>query len=148
MAAVGRPTAAAVTPTGPLGAPRWAVPALATPVRRIPDVNTEENTTAGQETLFDVWRFHAFFTTAVITADPGVLDTMAADKAHAGTRSSSRSIRPETLRAHALPSGVFTAHAALLVRASALRESLGSSTTHVASSTVARPSPGSSVDSQ
>ena len=33
-------------------------------VRRIPDFNAEKNKAAGQDTLFDVWRFHAFFTTA------------------------------------------------------------------------------------
>ncbi len=47
-------------------------------VRRIPDFNAEKNKAAGQDTLFDVWRFHAFFT----TADPKVLDTVAADKSH------------------------------------------------------------------
>lgn len=30
-------------------------------VRRIPDLNSKSN--HGQETLFDTWRFHAFFTT-------------------------------------------------------------------------------------
>src|SRR5699024_5728182 len=47
-------------------------------VRRIPDFNAEKNKAAGQDTLFDTWRFHAFFT----TADPAVLDTVAADKTH------------------------------------------------------------------
>ena len=47
-------------------------------VRRIPDFNAEKNKAAGQDTLFDTWRFHAFFT----TTDPGVLDTVAADKIH------------------------------------------------------------------
>src|SRR4029453_78943 len=47
-------------------------------VRRIPDANAERNKAAGQGTLFDVWRFHAFFT----TTDPDLLDTVAADKAH------------------------------------------------------------------
>src|SRR4029077_255325 len=47
-------------------------------VRRIPDLNTASN--HGQETLFDTWRFHAFFT----TADPAVADTVAADKTHRG----------------------------------------------------------------
>ena len=45
-------------------------------VRRIPDLRS----TDGQETLFDPWRFHAFFT----TTDPTVLDTVAADKNHRG----------------------------------------------------------------
>ena len=47
-------------------------------VRRIPDLNPRS--TDGQETLFDTWRFHAFFT----TTDPDVLDTVAADKTHRG----------------------------------------------------------------
>ena len=50
-------------------------------VRRIPDFNADRRP-PGQGTLFDVWRFHAFFT----TADPVVLDTIAADKTHRGTR--------------------------------------------------------------
>jgi hypothetical protein len=49
-------------------------------VRRIPDFNAEKHRAAGQDTLFDTWRFHAFFT----TADPAVLDTVAADKTHRG----------------------------------------------------------------
>jgi hypothetical protein len=47
-------------------------------VRRIPDLNPKAE--KGQETLFDTWRFHAFFT----TTDPAVLDTVAADKTHRG----------------------------------------------------------------
>ena len=47
-------------------------------VRRIPELNPKAAT--GQQTLFDSHRFHAFFT----TADPGVLDTVAADKTHRG----------------------------------------------------------------
>lgn len=47
-------------------------------VRRIPDFSAEAHKAAGQDTLFDVWRFHAFFT----TADTAVLDTVAADKTH------------------------------------------------------------------
>ena len=47
-------------------------------VRRIPDANAERNKAAGQDTLFDVWHFHAFFT----TSDPDLLDTVAADEAH------------------------------------------------------------------
>ena len=49
-------------------------------VRRIPDFNAEKNQAAGQDTLFDVWRFHAFFT----TTDAAILDTVAADKTHRG----------------------------------------------------------------
>ena len=47
-------------------------------VRRIPDVNAERKKAAGQGTLFDVWRFHAFFTT--VPAEE--LDTVAADQTH------------------------------------------------------------------
>ncbi len=47
-------------------------------VRRIPDFKAEQHKAAGQDTLFDIWRFHAFFT----TADPDLLDTVAADKTH------------------------------------------------------------------
>ncbi|MGH3628052.1 MAG: IS1380 family transposase [Sciscionella sp.] len=47
-------------------------------VRRIPDFNAEKKKAAGQGTLFDAWRFHAFFT----TVDAEVLDTVAADKTH------------------------------------------------------------------
>lgn len=32
-------------------------------VRRIPDLNAEKHRAAGQDTLFDLYRFHAFFTT-------------------------------------------------------------------------------------
>ncbi len=49
-------------------------------VRRIPDLNAEKNKAAGQGTLFDTWRFHAFFTTTEV-AD---LDTVTADKTHRG----------------------------------------------------------------
>jgi len=55
-------------------------------VRRIPDFNAEKNKAAGQDTLFDVWRFHAFFT----TADPAILDTVASDKTHRGHAGSRR----------------------------------------------------------
>jgi DDE family transposase len=47
-------------------------------VRRIPDFNAEKKKSAGQGTLFDAWRFHAFFT----TVEAEVLDTVAADKTH------------------------------------------------------------------
>lgn len=49
-------------------------------VRRIPDLNTAKNKASGQDALFDVWRFHAFFT----TVDPDVMDTVAVDKTHRG----------------------------------------------------------------
>jgi hypothetical protein len=45
-------------------------------VRRIPDFNAPAN--PDQASLFELWRFHAFFT----TSDPEVLDTVAADKTH------------------------------------------------------------------
>ncbi len=83
-------------------------------VRRIPDFNAEKNKAAGQDTLFDVWRFHAFFT----TADPKVLDTVAADKTHrhhAVIEQVHADLKGAAL-AH-LPSGVFTANAAWLVLA-------------------------------
>jgi hypothetical protein len=83
-------------------------------VRRIPDLNAAKNTAAGQDTLFDVWRFHAFFT----TADPQVLDTVAADKTHrrhAIVEQVHADLKNSAL-AH-LPSGVFNANAAWLVLA-------------------------------
>ena len=83
-------------------------------VRRIPDFNAEKNTAAGQDALFDVWRFHAFFT----TADPEVLDTVAVDKTHRGhavIEQVHADLKNSAL-AH-LPSGVFNANAAWLVLA-------------------------------
>ena len=83
-------------------------------VRRIPDFNAEKRKAAGQDTLFDVWRFHAFFT----TADPDLLDTVAADKTHRGhavIEQVHADLKNSAL-AH-LPSGVFTANAAWLVLA-------------------------------
>ena len=47
-------------------------------VRRIPDLNQDKNNE--QETLFDTWRFHAFFT----TTSAETADTVAADKTHRG----------------------------------------------------------------
>ncbi|MEO5663520.1 MAG: IS1380 family transposase [Nocardioides sp.] len=81
-------------------------------VRRIPDLNPKSN--HGQETLFDTWRFHAFFT----TTDPGVADTVAADKTHRGhaiIEQVHADLKHAAL-AH-LPSGKFTANAAWLVLA-------------------------------
>lgn len=83
-------------------------------VRRIPDFNAEKNKAAGQDTLFDTWRFHAFFT----TTDPDVLDTVAADathRHHAVIEQVHADLKGAAL-AH-LPSGVFTANAAWLVLA-------------------------------
>jgi hypothetical protein len=81
-------------------------------VRRIPDLNA--TTKDGQETLFDTWRFHAFFT----TTDPALLDTLAADvthRAHAVIEQVHADLKNSAL-AH-LPSGKFTANAAWLVLA-------------------------------
>lgn len=81
-------------------------------VRRIPDLNPK--TGDGQGTLFDLWRFHAFFT----TTDPGVLDTVAADKTHrqhAIIEQVHADLKNGPL-AH-LPSGVFNANAAWLILA-------------------------------
>jgi len=81
-------------------------------VRRIPDLNAEKHRAAGQDTLFNTWRFHAFFT----TADPQLLDTVAADKTHRGhavIEQVHADLKNSAL-AH-LPSGVFTANAAWLV---------------------------------
>ena len=81
-------------------------------VRRIPDLNPGTN--AGQETLFDTWRFHAFFT----TTDPALADTVAADKTHrhhAIIEQVHADLKHAAL-AH-LPSGKFTANAAWLVLA-------------------------------
>ena len=74
-------------------------------VRRIPDLNHRE----GQDTLFQTWRFHAFFTTST-------LDTAAADKTHRGhaiIEQVHADLKVSAL-AH-LPSGKFCANAAWLV---------------------------------
>lgn len=81
-------------------------------VRRIPDLNPGAKD--GQETLFDTWRFHAFFT----TTDPAVADTVAADKTHRGhaiIEQVHADLKNSAL-AH-LPSAKFTANAAWLVLA-------------------------------
>ena len=83
-------------------------------VRRIPDFRAEKNRAVGQDGLFDVWRFHAFFT----TTDPTVLDTVSADKIHRGhaiIEQVHADLKSSAL-AH-LPSGVFTANAAWLILA-------------------------------
>lgn len=83
-------------------------------VRRIPDFNAAKHRAAGQDTLFDVWRFHTFFT----TADPNLLDTVAADKTHrhhAIIEQVHADLKGSAL-AH-LPSGMFNANAAWLVLA-------------------------------
>ena len=81
-------------------------------VRRIPDLNPGRKD--GQETLFDTWRFHAFFT----TTDHQVADTVAADKTHRGhaiIEQVHADLKNSAL-AH-LPSAKFTANAAWLVLA-------------------------------
>jgi Transposase DDE domain group 1 len=83
-------------------------------VRRIPDLNAEQHRAAGQDTLFDTWRFHAFFT----TTEPALLDTVGADATHRGhaiIEQVHADLKNSAL-AH-LPSGVFTANAAWLVLA-------------------------------
>jgi hypothetical protein len=78
-------------------------------VRRIPDLNPQA--AAGQATLFDTWRFHAFFTTST-------LDTVTADKTHRGhaiIEQVNADLKNSAL-AH-LPSGHFWANAAWLVLA-------------------------------
>jgi hypothetical protein len=77
-------------------------------VRRIPDLNP---TGDEQATLFDVWRFHAFFTTTN-------LDTVTADKTHRGhaiIEQVHADLKASAL-AH-LPSGRFAANGAWLVLA-------------------------------
>jgi hypothetical protein len=79
-------------------------------VRRIPDLNAPAN--PDQASLFELWRFHAFFT----TSDPTNLDTVAADKthrAHAIIEQVNADLKNAAL-AH-LPSGKFTANSAWLV---------------------------------
>src|SRR3954467_4837342 len=79
-------------------------------VRRIPELNPKTST--GQETLFDPWRFHAFFTTTA----PEEVDTVAADQTHrrhAIIENVHADLKASAL-AH-LPSGVFNANAAWLV---------------------------------
>jgi len=83
-------------------------------VRRIPDFHAAKHRAAGQDGLFDVWRFHAFFT----TTDPKMLDTVTADKVHRGhaiIEQVHADLKNSAL-AHLL-SGVFTANAAWLVLA-------------------------------
>ena len=83
-------------------------------VRRIPDVHASKKQAAGQGALFDLWRFHAFFTT--VPADQ--LDTVAADSTHRGhaiIEQVHADLKASAL-AH-LPSGRFTANSAWLVLA-------------------------------
>ena len=81
-------------------------------VRRIPDFQADKHRAAGQDSLFDVWRFHAFFT----TTDPDLLDTVTADKIHRGhaiIEQVHADLKNSAL-AH-LPSNHFSANAAWLV---------------------------------
>jgi len=81
-------------------------------VRRIPNLNHQA--AAGQDSLFDTWRFHAFFT----TSSPEVLGTVDADKTHRGhaiIEQVHADLKNSAL-AH-LPSGSFNANAAWLVLA-------------------------------
>src|SRR5690625_1084715 len=79
-------------------------------VRRIPDLNPKKD--QGQATLFDTWRFHAFFT----TVPAAERDTVAADKvhrAHAIIENVHADLKASAL-AH-MPSGVFNANAVWLI---------------------------------
>ncbi|WP_338890470.1 IS1380 family transposase [Rhodococcus sovatensis] len=79
-------------------------------VRRIPDLRPKKD--QGQGELFDVWRFHAFFT----TTDRADLDTVAADRTHrrhAIIEQVHADLKNSAL-AH-MPSGKFCANAAWLV---------------------------------
>jgi hypothetical protein len=81
-------------------------------VRRIPDLDPAGKD--GQATLFDTWRFHAFFT----TTDHDVADAVSADKTHRGhaiIEQVHADLKHSAL-AH-LPSAKFTANAAWLVLA-------------------------------
>lgn len=81
-------------------------------VRRIPDLNPKAKD--GQASLFDTFRFHAFFTTTPVAER----DTVTADQVHRGhavIENVHADLKASAL-AH-LPSGVFTANAAWLVAA-------------------------------
>lgn len=81
-------------------------------VRRIPELNPKK--AHGQATLFDTWRFHAFFTTT--PADQR--ETVTADQVHrrhAIIENVNADLKASAL-AH-MPSGKFTANAAWLVAA-------------------------------
>jgi len=83
-------------------------------VRRIPDANAEQRKATRQGTLFDTWRFHAFFT----TTDPATADAVAADQTHrqhAIIENVHADLKNSALAR--LPSGKFTANAAWLVLA-------------------------------
>ena len=81
-------------------------------VRRIPDANVIKREKEGQTGLFDIWRFHAFFTTQPV----GEIGTVAADKQHR-THAVIEQVHADLKNSAAahMPSGVFTANAAWLV---------------------------------
>jgi Transposase DDE domain group 1 len=79
-------------------------------VRRIPDLDPKA--APGQASLFQAWRFHAFFT----TTPPGTADTVVADKTHrhhAIIENVNADLKSSAL-AH-MPSGSFSANGAWLV---------------------------------
>ncbi len=79
-------------------------------IRRIPDFNAPND--PRQASLFELWRFHAFFT----TTDSHVRDTVAADKTHRGhaiIEQVHADLKNSAL-AH-LPSGKFVTNSAWLV---------------------------------
>lgn len=83
-------------------------------VRRIPEKNQKKLAQAGQDGLFRVWRYHAFFTTIT----PDVLNTVQADKAHrrhAVIEQVNAELKAGPL-AH-MPAGKFNANAAWLALA-------------------------------
>lgn len=101
-------------------------------VRRIRDVKAEQKKAAGQGSLFDVWRFHAFFT----TVPRSELDTAAMDqlhRQHAIIENVHADLKDSAL-AH-LPSGRFAANAAWLVLAV-----MAFNLTHAAGTLTDRPS--------
>lgn len=79
-------------------------------VRRIPDLRPKND--QGQGHLFDVWRFHAFFTTTD-TADLGTVAADATHRQHAIIEQVHADLKNSAL-AH-MPSGTFCANAAWLV---------------------------------
>jgi len=79
-------------------------------VRRIPDLRPKKDQVQGQ--LFDVWRFHAFFTTTA-PADLGTVAADATHRQHAIIEQVHADLKNSAL-AH-MPSGKFCANAAWLV---------------------------------
>ena len=81
-------------------------------VRRIPELNPKK--AQGQATLFDTWRFHAFFTTTP-AEERGTVLADQVHRRHAIIENAHADLKASAL-AH-MPSGVFTANAAWLVAA-------------------------------